>query len=62
MGRSAQTDLEADGHGLLVVDLLRLPKTFSVRRYALDLKGFGASWAAVAGYLTLALALAWLAG
>jgi len=62
MDRSAQTDLEADGHGLLVVDLLRLPKTFSVRRYALDLKGFGASWAAVAGYLTLALALAWLAG
>jgi len=55
------TDLEADGHGLLVVDLLRLPTTFSVRRYALDVKGFGASWAAVAAYLALALVLAWLA-
>jgi len=56
-----ETDLEADGHGLLVVDLLRLPETFSVRRYALDVKGFCASWGAVAGYLALALVLAWLA-
>ncbi|MBK8316364.1 MAG: hypothetical protein IPL01_21035 [Acidobacteria bacterium] len=36
--------LEEEGHSLLIVDLLRLPKNFSYRRYRLDLIGFGAAW------------------
>ena len=33
--------LEERGHGLLIVDLLALPKKFSFKRYSIDLKGFG---------------------
>ena len=38
-----QTDeaLEEQGHSLLVVDLLSLPKKFTFKRYSVDLKGFG---------------------
>jgi hypothetical protein len=36
--------LEEDGHSLMIVDLLRLPRTFSYRRYRLDILGFLAAW------------------
>lgn len=36
--------LEEDGHSLLIVDLLRLPKTFSYKRYRIDLIGFLLAW------------------
>ena len=37
--RPDQLDLEAGGEGLLWVDLLRLPATFSWQRYRVDLYG-----------------------
>ncbi|MEX0609507.1 MAG: sodium:solute symporter family protein [Balneolaceae bacterium] len=46
-----------NGEGLLLVDLLNLKKTFSVKNYSVDLKGFGISWLIVAGYLLLAYVL-----
>jgi len=36
--------MEEDGHGLLLVDLLRLPRRFSFRRYRIDVLGFIAAW------------------
>jgi Na+/proline symporter len=33
-------DLEAHGHSLLLVDLLRLPRTFSFKKYRVDILGF----------------------
>lgn len=45
------------GEGLLLVDLLKLGKTFSVKDYNVDLKGFGISWVIVTGYLVLAFVL-----
>lgn len=45
------------GEGLLLVDLLRLGKTFSIKAYNVDLKGFGISWVIVTGYLVLAFVL-----
>lgn len=36
--------LEEDGHSLLIVDLLRLPRTFSFKRYRLDVIGFLLAW------------------
>ena len=33
--------LESNGHSLLVVDLLSLPKKFTFKRYSIDIKGFG---------------------
>jgi hypothetical protein len=39
-----QSRLEEDGHSLMIVDLLRLPRTFSYRRYRLDILGFLAAW------------------
>lgn len=50
--------LEARGHGLLLVDLLRLRERFSASRYAVDLRGFGIGWALVAAFLALALIVA----
>jgi hypothetical protein len=43
-----EPDLEANGEGLLMVDLLNLPKTFSWRRYRIDLMGLLAAVALVA--------------
>jgi hypothetical protein len=45
--------LEEDGHSLMIVDLLRLPQTFSYRRYRLDVIGFLAAWLWVALLLIL---------
>lgn len=45
------------GEGLLLVDLLKLGKTFSIKAYNVDLKGFGISWVIVTGYLVLAFVL-----
>jgi hypothetical protein len=39
-----QSKLEEDGHSLLIVDLLRLPRTFSYQRYRLDIIGFLLAW------------------
>jgi hypothetical protein len=39
-----RSKLEEEGHSLLIVDLLRLPRTFSYRRYRLDLIGFLLAW------------------
>ncbi len=43
-----------NGEGLLLVDLLSLKKSFSRKKYQVDLKGFGISWVIVIGYLVLA--------
>jgi hypothetical protein len=45
--------LEEEGHSLMIVDLLWLPRTFSYRRYRLDLLGFLAAWLWVALLLLL---------
>ena len=39
-----RSPLEEDGHALLLVDLLRLPRTFTYRRYRLDVLGFLLAW------------------
>ena len=50
--------LEEDGHALLLVDLLRLPRTFTYRRYRLDVLGFLLAWL----WVVLLLALGyWIA-
>jgi hypothetical protein len=36
--------LEEEGHSLLIVDLLRLARNFSYRRYRLDVIGFLLAW------------------
>jgi hypothetical protein len=48
-----QSPLEEDGHSLMIVDLLRLPRRFSYRRYRLDILGFLAAWLWVALLLML---------
>ena len=49
--------LVEQGHGSLLRDLLQLRRTFSFRRYRIDLLGFAAAWlmvaAMVAAYLWL---------
>jgi len=45
------------GEGLMLVDLLKLNKSFSFKNYKVDLKGFGISWLIVTGYLILAWVL-----
>jgi Na+/proline symporter len=49
-----RTDLEADGHSLLLVDLLSLGTSFTWKRYRVDLMGFLKATAYVAGILGLA--------
>jgi hypothetical protein len=39
-----RSELEEEGHSLLIVDLLRLARTFSYRRYRLDVIGFLLAW------------------
>ena len=46
--RGQPVGLRERGHGLLLVDLLKLPKTFSFSRYRLDILGFLLAWALVA--------------
>ncbi|QQS45386.1 MAG: hypothetical protein IPM66_15760 [Acidobacteriota bacterium] len=45
--------LEEEGHGLLIVDLLRLPERLNYRRYRIDIIGFVLAWIWV--FLLLAL-------
>lgn len=56
--RSPAPDPEAEGKGLLVVDLLSLPRRFSYRRYREDIVGFLAACAVVAALIAVALACA----
>ncbi|MEO6725441.1 MAG: hypothetical protein ABIU20_09120 [Blastocatellia bacterium] len=49
------SQLEEDGHSLLIVDLLRLPQWFSYKRYRLDVIGFLVAWL----WVVLLLALGW---
>jgi hypothetical protein len=39
-----RSKLEEDGHSLLIVDLLRLHRRFSYKRYRLDVIGFLLAW------------------
>ena len=50
-----RSPMEEDGHGLLIVDLLRLPQRFSYRRYRLDVLGFLLAWL----WVVLLLLLGW---
>jgi hypothetical protein len=43
--------LEENGHASLVRDALRLHRTFSWRRYWIDLLGFLAAWLLVSGFI-----------
>lgn len=48
-----RSKMEEEGHSLLIVDLLRLPRAFSYRRYRLDVIGFLLAWLWVALLLVL---------
>ena len=50
-------EAEANGEGLLLVDLLRLPQTFSIRRYRTDLVGFAGALGVVAALIACAFAI-----
>jgi len=39
-----KSEFEENGDALLIVDLLRLPQTFSYRRYRKDIIGFLLAW------------------
>jgi len=39
-----RSKLEEEGYSLLIVDLLRLARTFNYRRYRLDVIGFLLAW------------------
>ncbi len=52
------TDPEADGRGLLLVELLKLPQLFSWRRYRADLGGFLLAWGFVAVLMLLLAGIA----
>jgi hypothetical protein len=43
--------VEDDGLALVLRDLLRLHRTFSYRRYRIDILGFLAAWALVAAMI-----------
>lgn len=45
--------LEDNGHALLIRDALKLHRTFSWRRYRVDLAGFCAGWLLVALFIGL---------
>lgn len=51
-----RSQMEEDGHALLIVDLLRLPARFSLKRYRLDVVGFLLAWL----WVVLLLALGYL--
>jgi len=55
----AETDPEANGEGLLWVDLLRLTKTFSWLRYRIDLTGLLAASFFVALLMLALLLISW---
>jgi Na+/proline symporter len=60
-GQEAGRSLEEQGHGLLLVDLLSLHRTFSFRRYRVDLLGFLAAAAMITAIIALAMLLSWIA-
>ncbi len=49
----SRSKLEEEGHSLLIVDLLRLGRTFNYRRYRIDVIGFLLAWLWVAVLLAL---------
>ncbi|MEY4940093.1 MAG: Sodium/glucose cotransporter [Verrucomicrobiota bacterium] len=56
--KTRASEAEANGEGLLLVDLLRLPQTFSFRRYRTDLLGFGGALGVVAVLIACAFVIA----
>jgi hypothetical protein len=56
----AESDPEADGQGLLWVDLLSLPKTFSWRRYRTDLTGLLISGSIVVILMSVVVVISWI--
>ena len=50
-----RSQMEEEGHALLIVDLLRLPQRFSYRRYRFDVIGFLLAWL----WVVLLLLLGW---
>lgn len=58
----SEQDLEANGEGLLLVDLLSLPNTFSWRRYKVDLVGLLLAAVFVALLMLVLLAISWILG
>jgi hypothetical protein len=55
-----ESDPEADGEGLLWVDLLSLPKTFSWHRYRIDLTGLLISGFIVAILMFVVVLISWI--
>ena len=51
-------DPEAEGRGLLLVELLELPRRFAWRRYRADLGGFLLAWGFVAALMLLLIVIA----
>jgi hypothetical protein len=45
------TDLEENGQASLLRDVLKLPQTFTFKRYRVDVLGFLGAWLAVAGFI-----------
>lgn len=45
------SDLEENGHASLLRDLLKLYKTFTYRRYRIDVLGFVLAWLAVGAFI-----------
>ena len=50
-----RSQMEEEGHALLIVDLLRLPQRFNYRRYRFDVIGFLLAWL----WVVLLLLLGW---
>ncbi len=55
---NGNSDPEADGRGLLLVELLALPKRISWRRYREDIGGFLLAWAFVGALMLLLVGIA----
>jgi len=45
------TELEENGQASLLRDLLKLPRTFTFKRYRIDVLGFAGAWLAVAAFI-----------
>jgi hypothetical protein len=56
----SELDPEADGEGLLWVDFLSLPKTFSWRRYRTDLTGLLISGSIVLLLMFALVVISWI--
>lgn len=60
--KQTEEPLEEQGHSLLIVDLLNLPKKFSFKRYRIDIIGFTAAWIFVFVILFLTIWFARIGG